>query len=160
MLSHGAVGMIDGNNPIQVNEAGEVEYPPPARFDENASANARPVEPIPTNQPGAWFGHSAWLAFRSKANALALGLVGALAIGTAGGAFLVKHHPASNANSPVMSEPAGGVSATQVPDFTITSPAGTAVSSQSAGQIKPGTRQSRRRLAARRPRARLVAVIK
>jgi hypothetical protein len=156
--------MNDSSNTIQVTEASELEYPPPARFDENASANAQPVEPIPTNRAARWMGRAraAGLALGTKTKVLGLVLVGALAIGAAGGAFLVRDTASSSAKSRVVAEPAGDVSAIEVPQSTDESrtASATRLNSPSADQIKPRTRESRKRVPRQRPRARLVGVIK
>jgi hypothetical protein len=152
------------SDPIQVAQLGEVEYPPPARFDEDASAHARPVQPIPTNQTVAWVEQVrlSWLALETKTKRLTIVLVVVLIMGAAVESFLTKGPAASNAESTLATEAVADVSGAQVPASIDESPLerATAVSVQSAGQIKRRTRESRPRFAPQRPRARLVAVIK
>jgi hypothetical protein len=152
------------SDPIQVTQQSEVEYPPPARFDEDASAHARPVEPIPTNQTVAgvervrW----SWLALETRTKRLAMILAVVLVMGAAVWALMMKGPATSNAESTPATEPAAEVSGAEVPASIDESPMerARAVSAQSARQIKRRTRESRPRFAPQRPRARLVAIIK
>lgn len=98
--------MIDYNeNSIEPTEA-EFEFPPPARFDEIASENAKPVQPIPTSGVAVWIQHAHYarqmLTHRTKASALVL--IGGLAIGTLGGTMLVKERSSSPDAAPTVQE--------------------------------------------------------
>ena len=96
--------MDDTKKSVELNQ-GEGESLPPAYFDEAATANAQPVQPIPT-------GIHDWVQRAGKAaqslnvrtKALALVLVGGLALGTLGGTLLINHAPSSSLAPP--SEPA------------------------------------------------------
>jgi hypothetical protein len=98
--------MDDSKNLVDSTEEG-FESPPPARFfDEIASANAKPVQPIPTNRFAGWIqrAHDARQMLTARTKALALVLVGGLAIGTLGGTLLVKNGSSSPDPAPAVQE--------------------------------------------------------
>lgn len=99
--------MDDRMNSLDSTEA-EIESPPAVRFDEVASANAKPVQPIATGGVAVWIqraherAHYARQMLTGRTKALALVLVGGLAIGTLGGTILVKQQASStDAPAPV-----------------------------------------------------------
>ena len=100
--------MDDRMNTLDSTEA-EIESPPAVRFDEVASANAKPVQPIPIGGVAVWIqraherAHYARQMFTGRTKALALVLVGGLAIGTLGGTILVKQQ-ASSTDAPATVE--------------------------------------------------------
>jgi hypothetical protein len=107
--------MIDYNeNSIESTEA-EFEFPPPARFDEIASENAKPVQPIPTSGVAVWIqgAHYARQMLTRRTKALALVLSGGLAIGTLGGTMLVKERSSSPDAAPTVEESIAETTAAQ-----------------------------------------------
>jgi hypothetical protein len=67
------------------------------QFDENASANAQPVQPIPASRVAAWRQHasSVWQAIAKRSRAFALVVIAGLATGTLGGMAWVQHSQTS-----------------------------------------------------------------
>jgi hypothetical protein len=94
------------NNSVRFTEAEQFEYPPPARFDESASANAQPVQPLSTSRVAAWKqrARSARELISSKTVVLVLVVIGGLAIGALGGTLLVRHHTSMTESAPVVEE--------------------------------------------------------
>jgi hypothetical protein len=134
----GAVLMIDEtDNLLPVSEEAEIEYPPPAHFDESAAANAQPVQPIPTGI-ALWVERARSLqhAVSHKTKIVVSAVIGGLAIGALGGAMLVRPNasradsgPATNAErsevrgatatqTPTVETPAANVAATELPKNT------------------------------------------
>src|SRR6266850_1198389 len=91
--------MIDDTKKSSDFNEAEFDSPPPAFFDEAATAGAQPVEPIPTGGIGAWVrgALNARHLLNVKTKALALVLVGGLALGTLGGTLLVNDASSSSA---------------------------------------------------------------
>ena len=81
----------DTRGSVDFNEA-KFETMPPAFFDEAASANAKPVQPIPKGRIRAWVqrARNRRPLVMAKTKALALVLIGGLALGILGGTMLVK----------------------------------------------------------------------
>jgi hypothetical protein len=98
--------MIDDSNNSAESTDAEVTSPAPARFDDLASANAKPVLPIPTSGVGVWIqrAHDARQMLTGRTKALALVMVGGLAIGTLGGTILVREGGSSLDAAPVAKE--------------------------------------------------------
>ena len=82
--------MIDARDSVINNENRQLRLPPPARFDDNASANARPVQPLRSKGPVVLtqrlrdLGHT----LSARTNALAVVVILGLTIGAASGAML------------------------------------------------------------------------
>lgn len=129
--------MIDDSRDAENATATEFESPPPPHFDESASANAQPVQPIPASVVTVWFQHarSARQMLPVRTKALALVLVGGLAIGALGGTLLVKERKLTTGPAPVVEESAAEASAT-----TDASPDATedAVPNEETGAAQPG----------------------
>ena len=81
----------DTQSTVDFNEA-KLESTPPAFFDETASANAKPVQPIPKGRFGVWVQRAldAGPLLTARRKALALVLISGLALGILGGAMLAK----------------------------------------------------------------------
>lgn len=96
----------DQNDSTHVIDEPEENLPPP-RFDERATANAQPVQPIRTDRVSAFYNGAASLrrAVTSRSRALALVVIAGLATGTLVGMALVKDHQVTaespSANPPV-----------------------------------------------------------
>ena len=89
----------DKNDSLNVNEEAELENPPPAHFDESASANAQPVQPIPTQGVAFWMHRTrgARQVLNTRTKRLALVLVAGLTMGALGGTMLVKERNETDA---------------------------------------------------------------
>lgn len=72
-------------------------------FDESASANARPVQPLPTNRVAlsSQSARDAWPGVSARAITLTLAIIAALAIGAVSGAMLVKHQESTETSSDI-----------------------------------------------------------
>jgi hypothetical protein len=74
---------------------------PPPRFDETATAKARPVQPIPADRVSAW--HKGVVSLRRKvtssSRALVLVVIAGLVTGTLGGMAWVKERQVTDASS-------------------------------------------------------------
>ena len=88
--------MIDTRNTVKINEDEQFELPPPARFDDDASANAQPVLPLPNGGVAQWAQHSRHAPRRpgGRVKSLALVVIAGLTIGVASGAMLASRHQA------------------------------------------------------------------
>ena len=92
----------------------EAQFEPSlVRFDEVASANAKPVQPIPTSRVSDWIqrAHHARQMLTPRTKALALVLVGGLAIGTLGETLLVKEGNSTYDESPPAQESTSDITA-------------------------------------------------
>ena len=99
--TRGKVRMIDDrNDSTHLIDEPEFNLTPP-HFDERATANARPVEPIPTSWVSVFYNRAASLrrAITSRSRALALVVIAGLATGTLVGMAWVKE-PEASAVSP------------------------------------------------------------
>jgi hypothetical protein len=96
--------IADRTNSTQFMDEPEAQLSPP-RFDENASANAQPVQPIPASRVAAWRQHagSVWRAIGKRSRTLAVVVIAGLATGTLGGMAWVQHRQATS-GSPAMNE--------------------------------------------------------
>jgi hypothetical protein len=148
-----------------VTEEGQFQSPPPARFDDRASANAQPVEPPPKSGPDLWRQRARdfqrKVGVRTKA--LALVVVGGLAIGAASGAMLANRHQSSLA-TPVIEQSNVETAATEDP-IKETASTGETISAQGAtmamqGTVQPARIRRNRSGGRTQPRAYRVAVIK
>jgi hypothetical protein len=97
----------DSNKFVQQTVTEEFEYPPPARFDDSASANAQPVEPLPTSRIVVWKQRvsSARRMISGKTIVLTLVIIGGLAIGAVGGTMLVRQRASLTDSAPVIDAP-------------------------------------------------------
>lgn len=79
----------------------ELSLPPP-RFDERATAKARPVQPIPADRVSPWHKGVVYFqrAFTSSSRALVLVVIAGLVTGTLGGMAWIKEHPVTNMSLP------------------------------------------------------------
>jgi hypothetical protein len=89
--------MIDTRNSVTVNEEAQFQLPPPARFDDDASAKAQPVQPLPASRVALWTQRlrDAGQKLGGRTKAFALVMIGGLTIGAASGAMLATRHQAS-----------------------------------------------------------------
>ncbi len=73
----------------------------PPRFDERATAKARPVQPLPTDHVSPWHKGVVYFqrAFNSSSRALVLVVIAGLVTGTLGGMAWVKEHPVTEVSS-------------------------------------------------------------
>lgn len=120
---------------------------PPGLFDEIASANAQPVRPIPISRVSVWIqrahdtAHDTRQMLTTRTKALALVLVGGLAIGTLGGTMLVKQRFSPDA-APVLHEPAAETTTAQAapgdpsPNVEPSAEEASAMALQSAARIR------------------------
>jgi hypothetical protein len=147
----------------------EFNSPPPAHFDESASANAQPVEPIPASRAAGWIqrARKAQPLVSLKTRALTLVIVGGLAIGTLGGTMLVNERSSLPNEQPVVQEPTTETTATQdaVKESVSSEEAAAldaaAIALQRADQTSARSRRRRNPAPVKRaPRAYRVAVIR
>jgi hypothetical protein len=105
----------DSNNFVHHPVAKQSEYPPPARFDESATANAQPVEPLLTGRIAVWKQRARTVGqvISSKTRVLALVIIGALAAGALGGTMFVRQHAWSTDSASVVDQ-----AATELPTST------------------------------------------
>lgn len=142
--------MDDIKNAVDSTEA-EFESPPPAYFDETASANAQPVRPIPTSRVSVWVqrAQNARQMLTARTKAVALVLIGGLAIGTLGGTMLVKQ--SSSQDSALVQESTAKTSAPRAapgdpaPNDETSAVEASAMALQSAGQTSRRIRRHRNR---------------
>lgn len=160
--------MIRGTNKAVDSTETEPDFPPPAHFDDVASAEAQPVRPIPRKGFSVWLDRAnhARMKLNVRPKALALVLVGGLAIGTLGGTMLVKEDSSSHEVAPA-EQPVGVADPSQDPlEDTVSSDAtvaldATANALQRADQTSSRIRHRRSRSSGQRStRAYRVAVIR
>jgi hypothetical protein len=162
----GAVLMIDDTDNLQkISEEAEIEYPPPAHFDESATANAQPVQPIPTGI-ALWVERARHLrhGVSRKTRIVVLAVIGGLSLGALGEAMLVRTNTSRADSGPaIKAEPSDlkGATGTQTPaDET---PAAKVAATELPGNTQSISRSGKRptRPSARHaPRAYRVAVIR
>ena len=144
--------MIDDSKNSVDSIGAKFEFPPPARFDERANANARPVRPIPTSGVSVWIQRANYTRqmLTARTKALALVLVAGLAIGTFGGTILVRRG-SSSADSAPLQESTAETTAAQAatrdpaPNDERSAVQASAMALQSAGQTSSQIRRHRNR---------------
>jgi len=144
--------MDDRTKTVDSTEGG-FESPPAAHFDEVANANAKPVQPIPTSGVAVWIQRAQYARqlFTARTKALALALVGGLAIGALGHTMLVKEASSLPDATPVVQQSNADTTATQNATndtgLNYKSPGAqvSAMTVQSAGQASSGIRRHRNR---------------
>lgn len=158
--------MFDARDSVIENENRQLRLPPPARFDDNASANARPVEPlrskgpVPLMQRVRDLGHM----LSARTNALAVVVIFGLTIGAASGAMLASRRTSFESTPQVQPLPVeisgmGALTRETLPTGDTFGAEAAATAMQSA--VKP-VRFRRQRIALRasgRPRAYRIAVL-
>ncbi|HUS09099.1 MAG TPA: hypothetical protein VMZ30_01445 [Pyrinomonadaceae bacterium] len=90
-------GMInDTRNFVSITDEAQVDLPPP-RFDEDTSANAQPVQPLPIRGAARWMqrARDAHRKLGARWKSVALVALAGLIIGAASGAMLSNRHPSS-----------------------------------------------------------------
>ena len=94
----------DTNNAMQFSEEAEIEYPPPAHFDESATANAQPVQPIPAAGIALWLERARHVrrAISGRTRIVVLAIIAGLAIGALGGAMLLRPSASRADSEPVV----------------------------------------------------------
>jgi hypothetical protein len=143
--------MKNSKNSVDSSGAG-FDFLPAARFDEVASANAQPVQPIPTSRVSFWIqrAHDAREMLTARTKAVALVLIGGLAIGTLGGTMLVKQTSSPDATPTVQASTAetkappqasGDIASKDEPSAVEAS----AIALKSAGQTSSRVRRHRKR---------------
>jgi hypothetical protein len=162
--------MNDSKNSVGSPEVG-FEFPPPGLFDEIASAKAQPVRPIPTSRVSVWIqrahdtAHDTRQMLTTRTKALALVLVGGLAIGTLGGTMLVKQRFSPDA-APVVQESAAETTTAQAapgdpsPNTEPSAEEASAMALQSVTKTSSRIRRHRHRLPVQRSQAYRVDVIR
>jgi hypothetical protein len=162
--------MIDTTNWVTINEDEQFPVPPPARFDDDASANARPVQPLPASGIGLWTQRlrDARQKFSGRTRGLALVMISGLTIGAASGAMLASRHQALVSTSVVQQStdeaaaPEASSQETQatLPTSDMIGAEGSAMAMQSAGKARRIRRQRFSLRAPVQPRAYRVGILK
>ena len=144
--------MIDDSKNSVDSIGAKLECPPPARFDERASENAQPVRPISTSGVSVWIQRANYTPkmLTAQTKALALVLVGGLAIGTLGGTMLVQRGSSSAGSAPLQESTAETTAAQAAnrdpgPNDERSAVQASAMALQSAGQTSSRIRRHRNR---------------